>query len=150
VVIPSGARELVSVLQFGYSTAWFRKDRRSVLGGNVDKFPTAAEELAVPTIISKPTRIEAAGNKPKIIEEFIGRVNSHVTALSVAHIQSPAGWVEPGQTPEFEEYTVVLKGMLRVTHRGLRLRPAVPRCRPKNRSPSTSQRPSNRGTIHLD
>jgi quercetin dioxygenase-like cupin family protein len=70
----------------------------------------------VPTIISKPTRVEAAGNKPKIIEEFIGRVNSQAAALSVARMQSPAGWVEPGQTPEFEEYTVVLKGILRVTH----------------------------------
>jgi quercetin dioxygenase-like cupin family protein len=72
----------------------------------------------LPTLISKPTRIEAAGNKPKIIEEFIGRVNSQATALSVARMQSPAGWVEPGQTPEFEEYTVVLKGTLRVTHKG--------------------------------
>jgi quercetin dioxygenase-like cupin family protein len=71
----------------------------------------------VPTLISKPTRIEAAGNKPKIIQEFVGRVNSQATALSVARMQSPAGWVEPGQTPEFEEYTVVLKGMLRVTHK---------------------------------
>jgi quercetin dioxygenase-like cupin family protein len=70
----------------------------------------------VPTLIPKPTRIEAAGNKPKLIEEFIGRVNSHASAVSVARMQSPAGWVEPGQTPEFEEYTVVLKGMLRVTH----------------------------------
>jgi mannose-6-phosphate isomerase-like protein (cupin superfamily) len=71
----------------------------------------------VPTLISKPTRIEAVGNEPKIIEEFIGRVNSRATALSVARMHSPAGWVEPGQTPEFEEYTVVLKGMLRVTHK---------------------------------
>lgn len=71
----------------------------------------------MPTLISKPTRIEAAGNKPKIIREFMGRVNSNTAALSVAHMNSPAGWVEPGQTPEFDEYTVVLKGMLRVTHR---------------------------------
>ncbi len=71
----------------------------------------------MPTFIAKPTRIEAAGNKPKIIEEFIGRVNSKTPALSVARMQSPAGWAEPGQTPEFEEYTVVLKGMLRVTHK---------------------------------
>lgn len=71
----------------------------------------------MPTLISKPTRIEAAGNKPKIIEEFVGRVNSQATALSVARMQSPPGWVEPGQTPEFEECTVVLKGMLRVTHK---------------------------------
>jgi mannose-6-phosphate isomerase-like protein (cupin superfamily) len=71
----------------------------------------------VPTLISKPTRIEAAGNEPKIIEEFIGRVNSQATALSIARMHSPARWVEPGQTPEFEEYTIVLKGMLRVTHK---------------------------------
>ena len=71
----------------------------------------------MPTLIPKPTRIEAAGNKPKIIQEFVGRVNSSTAALSVAHMTSPAGWVEPGQTPEFDEYTIVLKGMLKVTHR---------------------------------
>jgi hypothetical protein len=71
----------------------------------------------MPTLISTPTRIEAAGNKPKIIEEFIGRVNSDTETLSVARMQSPAGWVEPGQSPQFNEYTVVLKGMLRVKHR---------------------------------
>lgn len=72
----------------------------------------------MPTLISHPTRIEAAGNKPKIIEEFIGRVNSKTSALSVARMQSPPGWLEPGQAPEFDEYTVVLKGMLRVTYKG--------------------------------
>ena len=72
----------------------------------------------MPTLIANPTRIEAAGNKPKIIQEFVGRVNSKTEAASVAHMISPAGWVEPGQTPEFDEYTVVLKGMLRVTHKG--------------------------------
>jgi quercetin dioxygenase-like cupin family protein len=77
---------------------------------------TLFQEPFVPTLIAKPTRVEAAGNKPKIIEEFIGRVNSQVSTLSVARRESPAGWVEPGQTPEFEEYTIVLKGMLRVTH----------------------------------
>jgi mannose-6-phosphate isomerase-like protein (cupin superfamily) len=71
----------------------------------------------MPTLISKPTRIEAAGNKPKIIQEFVGRVNSGTAPVSVAHMTSPAGWVEPGQTPEFDEYTVVLKGMLRVAHK---------------------------------
>jgi quercetin dioxygenase-like cupin family protein len=70
----------------------------------------------VPILISKPTRVEAAGNKPKIIEEFIGRANSQASEVSVARMQSPPGWVEPGQTPEFQEYTVVLKGMLRVAH----------------------------------
>lgn len=72
----------------------------------------------MPTLISKPTRIEAAGNRPKVIEEFVGRVNSGTPAVSVAQMNSPAGWVEPGQTPEFDEYTVVLKGMLRVSHNG--------------------------------
>lgn len=64
--------------------------------------------------IESPTIIKAAGNKPKIIEEFIGRVNSNTAAVSIARMKSPTGWVEPGQTPEFDEYTVVLNGMLRV------------------------------------
>lgn len=71
----------------------------------------------MPTLISTATRIIAAGNKPKIIEEFIGRVNSGESRLSIAHMRSPGGWVEPGQTPEFDEFTVVLKGALRVTHK---------------------------------
>lgn len=58
--------------------------------------------------------IQAAGNKPKRIEEYIGRVNSKTPAVSVARMKSPEGWVEPGQTPEFDEYTVVLSGTLRV------------------------------------
>ncbi len=68
----------------------------------------------MPALISKPTVITSAGNKPKLIEEFIGRVNSRTEAVSVAKMKSPAGWVEPGQTPEFDEYTVVLRGLLRV------------------------------------
>jgi ethanolamine utilization protein EutQ len=72
----------------------------------------------MPTLISQPTRIEAAGNKPKLIDEYIGRVNSRTEAASIAHMRSPGGWVEPGQTPEFDEFTIVLKGMLRVAHRG--------------------------------
>jgi len=72
----------------------------------------------VPTLIEKPTQIAAAGTKPKIIREYVGRVNSQTTPVSVAHMTSPDGWVEPGQTPEFDEYTIVLKGMLRLTHRG--------------------------------
>jgi len=71
----------------------------------------------VPTLIAAPTRIEAAGNKPKLIDEFIGRINSKTAAVSVARMQSPAGWIEPGQTPEFEEYTIVLKGFVRVAHK---------------------------------
>ena len=69
-------------------------------------------------MISQPTRIQAAGNKPKLIDEYIGRVNSQTSATSVAHMRSPQGWVEPGQTPEFDEFTIVLKGMLRVEHGG--------------------------------
>jgi ethanolamine utilization protein EutQ (cupin superfamily) len=71
----------------------------------------------MPTHIKQPSVIEAAGNKPKRIEEFIGRVNSKTSACSVARMKSPSGWVEPGQTPEFDEYTVVLRGSLRVTTR---------------------------------
>lgn len=71
----------------------------------------------MPTLIERPTQITAAGTKPKIIQEYFGLVNSTTPALSVAHMRSPAGWVEPGQTPEFDEYTVVLHGMLRVRHR---------------------------------
>ena len=71
--------------------------------------------MAVRTL--KPRIIEAAGNKPKIIEEYIGRVASETAGVSVARMRSPAGWVEPGQTPEFDEYTIVLNGMLRVSTR---------------------------------
>ena len=71
----------------------------------------------MPTLVAEPTRIRAAGNKPKLIDEYIGRVNSRTAALSVAHMRSPQGWEEPGQEPEFDEFTVVLKGMLRVKHR---------------------------------
>jgi len=70
----------------------------------------------MPTLIAAPTRVEAAGNKPKLIDEYIGRVNSGHDALSVAHMRSPGGWVEPGQTPEFDEYTLVLRGTLKVEH----------------------------------
>lgn len=72
----------------------------------------------MPTLIAAPTRIEAAGNKPKLIDEYIGRVNSKTEQLSVAHMRSPAGWQEPGQAPEFQEFTVVLKGTLIVRHHG--------------------------------
>ena len=74
-------------------------------------------EAFMPTLLSHPARVTAAGNKPKLIDEYIGRVNSKSEDISVAHMRSPGGWVEPGQTPEFAEYTVVLKGMLRVEHR---------------------------------
>jgi mannose-6-phosphate isomerase-like protein (cupin superfamily) len=68
--------------------------------------------------IKQPTQIKAAGNKPKIIKEYIGRVNSKTKDTSIAYMKSPSGWVEPGQTPEFDEYTVVLKGTLRVKSKG--------------------------------
>jgi mannose-6-phosphate isomerase-like protein (cupin superfamily) len=71
----------------------------------------------MPTLIEKPTRITAAGNKPKLIDEYVGRVNNGEAGLSIAHMRSPAGWIEPGQTPEFDEYTLVLRGTLRVEHR---------------------------------
>jgi mannose-6-phosphate isomerase-like protein (cupin superfamily) len=68
----------------------------------------------MPILIESPSIIEAAGNKPKIIREFIGRINSSTQNISIAKMTSPAGWEEPGQTPEFDEYTLVLKGMLKV------------------------------------
>jgi len=70
----------------------------------------------MPTLISQPTRIRSAGNKPKLIDEYIGRVNSSTSAVSIAHMRSPEGWEEPRQIPEFDEFTVVLKGALRVRH----------------------------------
>lgn len=69
----------------------------------------------MPTIIKSPSIITAAGNKPKRIEEYVGRVNSKTDGVSIARMTSPSGWVEPGQSPEFDEYTIVLKGMVRVT-----------------------------------
>lgn len=69
----------------------------------------------MPSHVKGPSIITAAGNKPKRIEEYIGRVNSKTDGVSIARMKSPGGWVEPGQRPEFDEYTVVLKGMLRVT-----------------------------------
>jgi quercetin dioxygenase-like cupin family protein len=71
----------------------------------------------MPRLISAPTVIPAAGQPPKIIEEFIGRVNSNSAAVSIAKMTSPSGWREPGQTPEFDEYTIVLKGELEVETR---------------------------------
>jgi quercetin dioxygenase-like cupin family protein len=76
------------------------------------------QETAMPQLISHPTQIQAAGTPPKLIEEFVGRVNSGTEAVSIARMRSPAGWSEPGQTPEFDEYTIVLRGMVRVDHHG--------------------------------
>jgi mannose-6-phosphate isomerase-like protein (cupin superfamily) len=72
----------------------------------------------MPRHIETPTVVEAAGNKPKQIQEFIGRVNSGHDAVSVARMVSPGGWVEPGQRPDFDEMTIVLKGLVRVEHEG--------------------------------
>lgn len=72
----------------------------------------------MPTLIAHPTRIQSAGNKPKLIDEYVGRVNTKTSAASIAHMRSPGGWLEPGQTPAFDEFTIVLKGMLRVEHKG--------------------------------
>jgi quercetin dioxygenase-like cupin family protein len=69
----------------------------------------------MPTLIPAPKVIQAAGNKPKVIEEFVGRVNSQTAGVSIARMRSPAGWSEPGQRPEFDEYTLVLRGLVRVT-----------------------------------
>lgn len=70
----------------------------------------------MPTRIESPTTVPAAGQPPKVIDEYVGRVNSATTAVSVAHMRSPQGWTEPGQTPQFDEFTIVLKGVLRVEH----------------------------------
>lgn len=69
-------------------------------------------------LIEKPTIIEAAGNLPKRIEEFIGHVNSQTSGVSIARMTSPSGWLEPGQTPEFDEFTLVLRGTLVVETQG--------------------------------
>ncbi len=78
--------------------------------------PSAATIAAMPTLISHPSVIEAAGTRPKIIEEYVGRVNSDTSDVSVAKMTSPSGWEEPGQRPEFDEFTLVVKGVLRVEH----------------------------------
>lgn len=70
----------------------------------------------MPELISEPVLIQAAGNKPKEIREFVGRVRSSTEQVSIAHMTSPTGWVEPGQRPDFTEYTVVLVGELQVEH----------------------------------
>jgi mannose-6-phosphate isomerase-like protein (cupin superfamily) len=74
--------------------------------------------MPMPRHLAAPTRIEAAGNQPKLIDEYVGRVNSATAAVSIAHMRSPGGWIEPWQRPDFTEYTVVLRGRLRVEHEG--------------------------------
>ncbi|HEV2969079.1 MAG TPA: hypothetical protein VGY55_03755 [Pirellulales bacterium] len=72
----------------------------------------------MPRLIERPTRVEAAGNKPKLIDEFVGRLNTRQADISIAQMRSPGGWIEPGQALDFDEYTIVLKGLLQVAHRG--------------------------------
>jgi quercetin dioxygenase-like cupin family protein len=72
----------------------------------------------MPHLVESPVRVAAVGTPPKIIEEYVGRVNTHTDAVSIARMHSPPGWSEPGQRPEFDEYTLVLEGVLRVEHRG--------------------------------
>ena len=100
--------------QVGELGGYFLNRCRSPRG----RFRGKLEERLMPAVlIPKPARVAAAGSKPKLIDEYIGRVNSETSGLSIAHMRSPAGWVEPGQTPDFDEYTVVLNGMLRVESR---------------------------------
>lgn len=75
----------------------------------------------MPQLISQPMQITAAGNKPKLIREYIGRANSQTSSVSIAQMQSPSGWLEPGQRPEFDEYTIVLRGMVQVESESGRL-----------------------------
>jgi mannose-6-phosphate isomerase-like protein (cupin superfamily) len=70
----------------------------------------------MPRLLAGPTRVAAVGTPPKTIDEYVGRVNSATSGVSIAHMRSPAGWSEPGQRPDFDEYTIVLKGTLRVEH----------------------------------
>jgi ethanolamine utilization protein EutQ (cupin superfamily) len=72
----------------------------------------------MPRLIERPARVQAAGSKPKLIDEFVGRVNTGTEAVSIAHMRSPSGWEEPGQTPEFDEFTLVLNGLLHVEFEG--------------------------------
>mgnify|MGYP000932373021 CR=1 FL=1 len=72
----------------------------------------------MPRLIPSPTRITSAGNKPKLIDEYVGRVNTEMSDCSIAHMRSPGGWQEPAQRPDFDEFTIVLRGMLRVEFEG--------------------------------
>jgi len=72
----------------------------------------------MPELIGQPTQVAAAGEPPKVIEEYVGRANTSDARLSVAHMRSPAGWAEPGQRPEFDEFTIVLQGALLVEYEG--------------------------------
>jgi ethanolamine utilization protein EutQ len=106
-------------MKFEYSLQGIGLQRDYLKSTSKDtKEPEVLRCLTVmPTLIPHPTRIESAGNKPKVIEEYVGMVNTATLGISVARMRSPEGWEEPGQTPEFDEYTVVLRGTLRVTHK---------------------------------
>lgn len=82
----------------------------------VSRSVTSTNQSTEPILISKPSRVAAAGVKPKLIDEYVGRVNSETKEVSVAHMRSPSGWIEPGQVPDFDEYTLVLNGLLRVEY----------------------------------
>ena len=86
------------------------------MASSVPLSPQIGKDVLMPTLIESPTTVPAAGPPPKVIDEYVGRVNSATTAVSVAHMRSPQGWTEPGQTPQFDEFTIVLKGVLRVEH----------------------------------
>ncbi len=72
----------------------------------------------MPILINSPATVPAGGDPPKVIDEYIGRLNSDTESASIAYMKSPSGWTEPGQTPMFDEFTVVLKGMLHVDGHG--------------------------------
>src|ERR1700752_1267077 len=78
---------------------------------------TMKKGASMPTLVPHPTTIKGSGNKPIVIAEYIGRVNSQHDNVSIAYLRCPDGWFEPGQAPEFDEFTIVLRGVLRVTHR---------------------------------
>ena len=84
----------------------------------------------MPELIGEPARVAAAGEPPKLIDEYVGRVSTGEARLSVAHMRSPAGWAEPGQRPEFDEFTIVLHGTLLVEHEGGQLAVRAGRARP--------------------
>jgi len=115
VVPPAGAVELGPVVRHAPAGP-VRFGPRTEAGRGAST--PAAYSSCVPEIIESPSRVEAAGTKPKLIDEFVGRVNTGEERLSVARMQSPEGWEEPGQRPDFDEYTLVIDGALRVEHEG--------------------------------
>jgi mannose-6-phosphate isomerase-like protein (cupin superfamily) len=120
---PSGARRVHPTsrapVHGGEENTLVRSDSTATLdraGTLWEALPIAARSwqpgIVMPTLIAAPSRVTAAGNKPKRIDEYVGRVNNREARLSIAHMRSPSGWVEPGQRPEFDEYTLVLAGTL--------------------------------------